>query len=118
MKNLGFDTSRVSPSVLWNLIDYDNSGFIDIEEFAEALMKLHGAANAIDIARLRHDTAKLSRVVSAAQVLWDANFQELRESLQTVKDELYMRPGARSLGRLFKEAQNPPARSGSDRLEI
>ncbi|CAE7438154.1 CCNH [Symbiodinium natans] len=58
MKNLGFDTSRVSPQVLWHLIDYDNSGQIDIEEFAEALMKLHGSANAIDIARLRHDTRR------------------------------------------------------------
>eukprot|EP00438_Fugacium_kawagutii_P025328 Skav230903 [mRNA] locus=scaffold3693:13363:14478:- [translate_table: standard] len=64
LKHLGFDTNRVSTQQLWSLIDYDNSGLIDINEFADALMKLHGAAGAIDIARLRHETSKIFKVLN------------------------------------------------------
>jgi len=111
MKNLGFDTSRVSPTVLWNLIDYDNSGLIDIEEFAEALMKLHGSANAIDIARLRHDTAKIPKIFSASQVVWAAEFEAIRLEVQNLKDELTQKRG-------FRSSFGFKARADSARLDI
>ncbi|CAJ1439847.1 unnamed protein product [Effrenium voratum] len=85
MKNLGFDTTRVSPAQLWSLIDYDNSGLIDIDEFADALMKLQGVAHSIDIARLRHDVAKLYKAISSFSIFCNDQFAEVRNELCTTK---------------------------------
>ena len=84
LKHLGFDTNRVSPSQLWSLIDYDNSGLIDINEFADAVMKLHGAAGAVDIARLRHETSKLFKVLNHVNNGCQAQFNEIKAKLEEV----------------------------------
>lgn len=72
---------------LWTLIDYDNSGMIDINEFADALMKLHGAAGAIDIARLRHETSKIFKVLNHVNNGCQAQFSEIKEKLEEVQSK-------------------------------
>ena len=72
------DIHKVSLEQIWQLIDFDNKGYIetlhkaclslqtacclartqdlqaeDISEFADCLMEMHGVAHSIDIARLR-----------------------------------------------------------------
>lgn len=87
LKHLGFDTNRVTTQQLWTLIDYDNSGLIDINEFADALMKLHGAAGAIDIARLRHETSKIFKVLNHVNNGCQAQFSEIKEKLEEVQSK-------------------------------
>ncbi|CAK9099944.1 Voltage-dependent R-type calcium channel subunit alpha-1E [Durusdinium trenchii] len=81
LKHLGFDTSRVTAQQLWNLIDYDNSGQIDINEFTDALMKLHGTAGAIDLARLRHEVTKLFKVLKHLNDNCQDQFREIKEKM-------------------------------------
>lgn len=58
LKNCGVDLTKTSLRHVWELLDFDNSGNIEIESFAAGLQQLHGDAKSIDIARLRHDMMK------------------------------------------------------------
>merc|ERR1712151_1001073 len=58
MKNLGVDMQRMGPRQLWDTLDFDNSGSLEITEFAAGLQQLHGNARSIDTCRVRHDQKK------------------------------------------------------------
>ena len=54
LNSLGVDVMAVEPRMLFDLFDTDGGGTIEINEFAAALQKLHGSAQAIDMARLKY----------------------------------------------------------------
>jgi voltage-gated sodium channel len=54
LKSIGVDVMAVKPRMLFDLFDTDGSGTIEINEFADALQKLHGSAKAVDMATLKY----------------------------------------------------------------
>lgn len=78
-KNLGIDLHKVSLEQIWQLIDFDNKGYIEISEFADCLLEMHGVAHSIDIARLRHEQQRTARKLEHVLRLCDTGFQTLSE---------------------------------------
>jgi len=64
LKNCGIDLSKMTLRNVWEILDFDNSGDIEIEEFTLGLQQLHGDAKSIDIARLNHAVHKLHLKIS------------------------------------------------------
>jgi len=56
LKALGIDVLITEPEVLFELFDFDGDGTIEIQEFATGVQKLHGKANAVDMAALKVST--------------------------------------------------------------
>jgi len=76
-KNLGIDLNKVSLEQIWQLIDFEDKGCIDISEFADCLMEMHGVAHSIDVARLRHEQQRTQRKLEHVLRLCETNFQTL-----------------------------------------
>merc|ERR1712232_827522 len=56
LKNLGVDVSSGGPNAIFDVVDYDGDGLIDIEEFAKRLSQIHGEARAADLSRSTQET--------------------------------------------------------------
>lgn len=72
LKNIGVDLSKMSLRNVWEMLDFDNSGSIEMDSFAVGLQNLHGDAKSIDVSRLRHEVMKtqkkLARIVQLQEV--------------------------------------------------
>merc|ERR1719210_1197518 len=74
-KKLGIDIEKESPAGLFELLDFQGDGFVDLDEFALGIQMFHGNARSIDMARLRYLLCSLS-----TQVL------ELTDSMRAQQD--------------------------------
>merc|ERR1712032_91349 len=54
-RKLGVDVESRSAHGLFQLLDFDGDGKVDVDEFAMGIQEIHGTAAKMDIARLRHD---------------------------------------------------------------
>lgn len=55
LKCMGVDLSKMKPSKVWEMLDFEQKGEIDVDAFASALQHFHGDAKSIDVARLMHE---------------------------------------------------------------
>eukprot|EP00930_Biecheleria_cincta_P049827 TRINITY_DN35024_c0_g1_i1.p1 TRINITY_DN35024_c0_g1~~TRINITY_DN35024_c0_g1_i1.p1 ORF type:complete len:218 (+),score=46.72 TRINITY_DN35024_c0_g1_i1:96-656(+) len=62
-KKLGIDVSTSSAEELWELFDIDDSGEIDIDEFAAGIVHFHGSARSIDIFKIRKDNRSIANKI-------------------------------------------------------
>jgi len=60
---IGIELDVVNVDNLFKMLDFDNSGSIDIEEFVAGIEMYHGSAKRIDVSRLMHETRKISKQV-------------------------------------------------------
>jgi len=65
---LGINVHAISPESLWHLFDFDGSGGIDLDEFADAIEKLHGNARSFDLFRVESGTRSVAKKLQAMQV--------------------------------------------------
>lgn len=68
---LGINTDTTSPEELWEILDTDNSGKIDQEEFARGMRYFQGSARSIDVYRLRKDSQSLGVELQELKTLID-----------------------------------------------
>lgn len=55
-EKFGLDVEVENAQGLFQLLDLDENGAVDLDEFALGVQMLHGGARSIDVARLRHST--------------------------------------------------------------
>lgn len=55
-EKFGLDVEVENAQGLFQLLDLDENGTVDLDEFALGVQMLHGGARSIDVARLRHST--------------------------------------------------------------
>lgn len=60
-RKLGVHVEAYSASGLFQLLDFDGDGELDLDEFCLALQMVHGNARSIDVAKITHDTRVLRR---------------------------------------------------------
>jgi len=58
------DVELYPPDRMFDLLDFDGSGAVDLNEFVTGLAKFHGQAKGLDMAFLHHDIRKLEKVVT------------------------------------------------------
>eukprot|EP00746_Dinoflagellata_sp_MGD_P094592 gnl/MRDRNA2_/MRDRNA2_376557_c0_seq1.p1 gnl/MRDRNA2_/MRDRNA2_376557_c0~~gnl/MRDRNA2_/MRDRNA2_376557_c0_seq1.p1 ORF type:complete len:161 (-),score=28.57 gnl/MRDRNA2_/MRDRNA2_376557_c0_seq1:33-515(-) len=54
-RKIGLFVHNGNADALFSLLDFDNSGSVDIDEFVEGCTQLVGSASQLDIARLHHE---------------------------------------------------------------
>lgn len=64
---------------LFHLLDSDQSGSIDYDEFVGGCMRLRGAAKAIDIIMVLHEARQLAKSVDAHIRRWEAHIEWLED---------------------------------------
>merc|ERR1712130_859042 len=67
---------------LFQLLDFDNTGTISLDEVAFGLQRLHGEARSIDIARIMHETQKLGRQIASIE----SSLEKVTSSVKKVKN--------------------------------
>lgn len=65
---LGLELDAYNALGLFSIFDYDNDGYIDLEEFFQGVQRLHGNARSLDIYKLRHDNKTIQAALSALSV--------------------------------------------------
>jgi len=65
-RRIGLSVDNENANALFTLIDLDNDGLINLEEFLGGCMQFIGAARQLDIARLRKDNAEIREIVRVA----------------------------------------------------
>jgi len=75
LENINVNVSEAS--LLFNLLDDDNSGSIDYNEFVGGCMRLRQSAKAIDIIMVMHETQQISTNMSAFIERADGHFSKL-----------------------------------------
>mmetsp|Transcript_113085 Transcript_113085/g.326726 ORF Transcript_113085/g.326726 Transcript_113085/m.326726 type:complete len:727 (-) Transcript_113085:49-2229(-) len=71
-RRIGLSVDNENANALFTLIDLDNDGMINLEEFVAGCMQFIGAARQLDIARLRRDNAEIREIVRAAVQLTES----------------------------------------------
>eukprot|EP00927_Polykrikos_kofoidii_P054992 TRINITY_DN49308_c0_g1_i1.p1 TRINITY_DN49308_c0_g1~~TRINITY_DN49308_c0_g1_i1.p1 ORF type:complete len:693 (+),score=134.49 TRINITY_DN49308_c0_g1_i1:326-2404(+) len=51
---MGLDTVNMTPRALFDLLDFDGNGMVNLDDFVVGLQQLRGHARSVDIARLSH----------------------------------------------------------------
>jgi len=75
LKSLGVDVTAIEPRMLFDLFDTDGGGTVEINEFASGLMKLHGSAKAVDLARIKYKMVGMNtRIKEIKQMLESQGF--------------------------------------------
>jgi hypothetical protein len=96
LRNCGVDLRKFSLKHVWELLDFDNSGTIEIHEFVTGVQELHGVAKSLDISRLRHELRKahikLNRLAATENTLKDqiVTSQEKIDYLCEITSQLSM----------------------------
>jgi len=76
LRKLGVEPCVMSGETLFNLLDFNQSGSVDADEFAFGLEQIHGSAKAIDIQRVRHDIlVTKNKVAELAKAVQSAKFK-------------------------------------------
>merc|ERR1719272_1631372 len=60
-RKIGVQVEAYSSAGLFQLLDFDGDGELDLDEFCLALQQVHGNARSIDVAKLTHDTRRVRR---------------------------------------------------------
>jgi len=76
LSGLGLDCSEVEN--LFNLLDVDSSGCIDLDEFVMGLFRLKGAAKNIDVATIMIEHKKLEKLIIDVATLLESRISEDR----------------------------------------
>merc|ERR1712228_910827 len=85
-KNLDIDKSDAQD--LFHLIDINNSGAVDWEEFINGCLRLRGPAKAIDLAAFQHDFKRLSKRINDHISFSDWVFKFIASRLLSQSDTL------------------------------
>lgn len=75
LKNLGIDMQRISAAHLWTLLDTDNSGSVEISEFAAGLQQIHGNARSVDLIRISHEQKTMNKKFSKLLRVCEEQFE-------------------------------------------
>eukprot|EP00929_Paragymnodinium_shiwhaense_P089204 TRINITY_DN49399_c0_g1_i1.p1 TRINITY_DN49399_c0_g1~~TRINITY_DN49399_c0_g1_i1.p1 ORF type:complete len:744 (+),score=110.86 TRINITY_DN49399_c0_g1_i1:89-2233(+) len=75
-RKLGVHVEAYSASGLFQLLDFDGNGELDLDEFCLALQMVHGPARSIDVAKITHDTRVLRRGLSDLIDLCSVHFDK------------------------------------------
>mmetsp|Transcript_2374 Transcript_2374/g.4309 ORF Transcript_2374/g.4309 Transcript_2374/m.4309 type:complete len:607 (-) Transcript_2374:155-1975(-) len=62
-EKLGVPVDSTNSERLFELLDFDGDGRIDIDEFTEAMQSMKGQARSIDIAKIHSDTRQLRKAI-------------------------------------------------------
>lgn len=60
-QKLGIQIEAYSAGGLFELLDYDGDGQLELDEFLTSLQSVHGTARSIDVARIQNDVRKISK---------------------------------------------------------
>lgn len=63
-KKLGIDVEPENAQGLFELLDFQGDGFVDLDEFALGIQMLHGSARSIDMARMRYFIGNVDKQVA------------------------------------------------------
>merc|ERR1712085_233238 len=72
-------------SGLFELLDFDGDGRLQIDEFAYGLLQLHGNARSIDMVRLKHDALKLAEQLEDISKMSIQYFEKLDRRVQVAQ---------------------------------
>lgn len=61
LQKIGVQVEAYSAEGLFALLDFDDDGWLDFNEFANALQSVHGYARSIDLAKVNKDTRQLRK---------------------------------------------------------
>jgi len=131
MKHLGVDLTKVDASKVWELLDFENTGEVDVDSFVAGLQHMHGDAKAIDVARLMHElkatrkmvieeVRELARMEDKIDGLSSQNWANLRqvspreaEAVQERYSVADIGPAPNAAQHLFVNEQSCPSESGT-----
>lgn len=65
LRKLGVDVYQTSTKSLFQILDFDGTGMVDLEEFAMGLQMLHGDAKKIDLARIQREISKIRKTLKS-----------------------------------------------------
>jgi len=63
LESIGIDMMVTTPAQIFNVFDFDNTGWIDLEAFASGLQKIHGPARSLDIIHLSNACQDIRKAV-------------------------------------------------------
>lgn len=78
LQSMGIDTEDVM--TLFQIIDSDGSGFIDVDEFVTGCMRLHGPAKSLDVAKMGFENQITKEAIKDV----DDTLQIMKEQLSTL----------------------------------
>jgi Ca2+-binding EF-hand superfamily protein len=76
-RKIGVQVEAYSAAGLFQLLDLDGDGELDLDEFCLALQMVHGTARSIDVAKLTHDTRIIRRGIMDMEDMLAEYFMEL-----------------------------------------
>jgi hypothetical protein len=76
-RKLGLDVEASGSYGLFQLLDFNGDGKVDMDEFVLGCSQLHGNARSLDIAKLRHDNKKLKEQISAVAEFQSVTLEEI-----------------------------------------
>merc|ERR1719277_1440335 len=79
LKTFGLDLAQAQG--FFKLLDIDESGEVDIEEFVTGLMRLRGVAKGVDMASIMFENKRLFRHLADFMRHVDRNFERLLETV-------------------------------------
>eukprot|EP00930_Biecheleria_cincta_P035316 TRINITY_DN24294_c0_g1_i1.p1 TRINITY_DN24294_c0_g1~~TRINITY_DN24294_c0_g1_i1.p1 ORF type:complete len:584 (+),score=70.18 TRINITY_DN24294_c0_g1_i1:69-1820(+) len=79
-KNIGINVDAIGAATLFELLDIDENGIVDINEFTRALSQFHGHARNIDLYRLRQQARHTHKQVKTI-------FQQVQQVLKLLADK-------------------------------
>merc|ERR1719183_684233 len=74
---LGVDVSGETAKGFFQMIDFDDDGWISLEEFCSGIYRLHGTAKSIDMAQVIVSTMKIYTLLDMLNAKWDAREEGL-----------------------------------------
>merc|ERR1712151_253740 len=81
-KKVGLDVESQNAHGLFQLLDFDGDGSVDLDEFVTCLQQIQGPAKSIDVVRVRHDVKKC--VVMLKQLITDLDLP-IQKKVEKVK---------------------------------
>merc|ERR1712048_58121 len=64
LRRLGLDLDTISLEKLFIMLDFDQSGSIDMDEFILGIQMFHGEAKSIDVAKVRYELGMIRLMIS------------------------------------------------------
>lgn len=88
LKALGLDICQARS--LFQLLDMDRSGEVDLNEFVNGFMRLRGAAKGVDVATVMYENKRLFHRLKDFMKEMDRNFKRLSTNVEAIQEDVDM----------------------------
>lgn len=116
-RKVGINIESDSANSLFQLLDFDQNGKVNVDEFVLGCTKFGGAARGVDIARLRHDNGILKKELIKLETRFEHFEVKFTEIMERLLSTLFL-PGAKNSFTQGNEHVKPPVPPDSQHMKV